>query len=167
MSNGCYDIKVETRGKRGKIMAEQIKSVKVNPSYETMEIAYRQKCGWEFVSTQEIYNKDTHLEGSVFGNTITSVTETTHYVKLTFKRDPNNVKSEILELERQIDNLYVPEYPNLMGTTAYLLCFCFLAGIGVIIPWSINKNRKRKYEEENNIYQNQLNELMTKLDQAQ
>ena len=42
-------------------MAEAIKSFKVHPDYASEEINYRQRFGWEFVSTQEIYNKDTHL----------------------------------------------------------------------------------------------------------
>ena len=148
-------------------MAEQIKSVKVHPDYETMEIEYRQKCGWEFVSTQEIYNKDTHMESSVFSNSVTSVTETTHYVKLTFKRDPNNVKKEIRDLESKIDSLYPPEEPFLYGCATYVVCFCFLAGIGVLIPYTVNKKRQRAYDEAYRLYREELNDLMNKLELAQ
>ena len=63
------------------------KSIEVSPSSEQETIDTYSKFGWALVSSQEIYNKDSHLESRAGGTY--SVTETTNYVKLLFNRDKN------------------------------------------------------------------------------
>ena len=104
-------------------MAKEIKSFTCHPDYEQEVIDFRRKVGWEFISTQEIYNKDTHMEGGFFTNTITSITETTHYVKITFQRDRDKVNPELLSLERQIDDSHAPKEPRTWGGLALALGF--------------------------------------------
>ncbi len=61
------------------------KSIQVHPSDEQSMIEFMQKFGWSLLSTQEIKVKDSHLEQR--GDSIYSVTESEHYVKLAFSRD--------------------------------------------------------------------------------
>lgn len=147
-------------------MAKEIKSFKCHPDYEQAEIEFRQKVGWEFVSTQEIYNKDTHMESSIFSDTITSVTETTHYVKLTFQREPDKVNPELISLERKIDTLSPPPEPHLWGWIAIAigLCFYILPGVGLIY---LNKKKKEEYEEEKAVWSAEFDRLLARVDELQ
>lgn len=149
-----------------KTMAKEIKSFKCHPDYEQAEINFRQKVGWEFVSTQEIYNKDTHMESSVFSDTITSVTETTHYVKLTFQREPDKVNPELISLERKIDTLSPPEEPYYWGWIAIgigLCCF-ILPGVGLIY---LNKMKRDSYKIEKKEWSDEFDRLMARVDELQ
>lgn len=145
-------------------MAKEIKSFKVTPSAEHQEIEFRQKCGWEFVSTQEIYNQDTHLESSIFSDTITSVTETTHYVKLTFQRERENVRPEILQLEEEIDNSYPPSEPKLWGGIALFVGFITYIIPGVLMMRS-NKRKKEDYEIRYDRWKNEFEGMLARLDE--
>lgn len=71
----------------GKSMARmESKSVRVAPAAEQITIDRYQKFGWVLLGSQEVFNRDSHLEEGAPG-TINSVTETTHFVKLVFQRD--------------------------------------------------------------------------------
>ena len=147
-------------------MAKEVKSIKVHPDYESEEIEFRQKFGWEFVSTQEIYNKDTHMESSLFSDTITSVTETVHYVKLTFQRDRSTVNPKLLDLEREIDNLSPPAEPHQFGFLSM-----YLGLITCIVPYffmrSHNKKQMKMYTQARTYYEDTLHSLLKQVDALQ
>lgn len=147
-------------------MAKEIKSFKCNPQYEQQEIEFRQKCGWEFVSTQEIYNQDTHLESSVFSSYVTSVTETTHYVKLTFQRERESVDSEILELEQKIDNSNPPCEPKTWSGLFILGGFVIYIIPGILMLVS-NKKKKEDYQRRYAAWSDELDDLFAQLDRLQ
>lgn len=147
-------------------MAKEIRSFKCTPQAEHQEIEFRQKCGWEFVSTQEIYNQDTHLESSIFSDSITSVTKTTHYVKLTFQRERENVKPEILDLEQRIDNSYPPSQPRLWSGLWILFGFCAYIIPGILML-STNKKRKEQYQREYDAWSDEFDRMLRELDALQ
>lgn len=66
-------------------MAKEIKTLTVAPNEDAQTIYNLQCFGWTLLSSQEVYNKDSHLE--LWGKNTYSVIQTTHYVKLTFERD--------------------------------------------------------------------------------
>lgn len=85
--------------RRSEEMAKEIKTINVAPANEERTIRSFLAFGWTLRGNQEVYNKDSHNE--TWGNTRYSVTETTHYVKLTFERDPALIKNfqQICQLE--------------------------------------------------------------------
>ena len=145
-------------------MAKETKSVKVHPDYEAECIAFEQRFGWELFNTQEVYNKDTHLENSFFTDTITSVTETTHYVKLTFQRETEKVSTELKQLERDFDNLTYPEEPRYWSKLFILGGFMIYVIPGIVMICT-NKRKRENYEAEIANYNNRHAELMGRLDQ--
>ncbi len=79
------------------------KSITCIPAQENSTIEKYQRFGWMLESSQEIYNKDSHVEGNY------SVTETTNYVKLVFKRDKDMpYYNEIVSLENKYDTVSLP-----------------------------------------------------------
>jgi hypothetical protein len=83
------------------------KSIQVHPNDEQSMIEFMQKFGWNLLSTQEIKTKDSHLEQR--GDSIYSVTESEHYVKLAFSRDLDMPHlKEIKEIENEYLNLPNP-----------------------------------------------------------
>ena len=80
------------------------KSISVAPKYEQETIEIHNRFGWLLVSTQEIYNQDSHIERR--GDSLYNVTETENYVKLMFTRDkdmPNY--NEIVSVEQKYYSL--------------------------------------------------------------
>jgi len=116
-------------------MGKETKFIEVNPSSVERTIEKWGWFGWEIMGApQEIYNKDSHLEGR--GDSIYNVTETTHYVKITFQREktmPNY--DELCKLEHEFDNppkrLSLPAKPKRFGVIFGLLGFVPLI-IGLI-----------------------------------
>ena len=82
------------------------------------------------------------MEGGFFTNTITSITETTHYVKITFQRDRDKVNPELLSLERQIDDSHAPKEPRTWGGLALAL------GFGMWILPGIFRSEERRVGKE-------------------
>lgn len=80
-------------------MAKEIKTLTVQPNEDAQTIQNMQCFGWTLLSSQEVYNKDSHLEW--WGKNTYSVTQTTHYVKLTFERDRAKIANyaQIRQLE--------------------------------------------------------------------
>ena len=106
---------------------KEFKSFSVLPSEEEDTIKLWQTFGWELVGApQEIYNKDSNLERK--GDDIYSVTTTTHYIKLTFERDPERKNDdELKSLETQYYDLKDPYYPYnkpkiFFGTLITIIC---------------------------------------------
>ena len=92
------------------------KSITCKPYEENDTIHKFEKFGWTLESSQEVYNKDSHVEGR-FGKNY-SVTETTNYVKLVFSRDKDMpYYEEITKLETEYDGI-VAEEPSKAGKTA-------------------------------------------------
>ncbi len=102
------------------------KSFQVHPNDEQEQINLMQQFHWNLLNSQEIKTKDSHLESR--GDDIVSVTETEHYVKLTFSREldlPN--LNEIKRLEQQFFSLPTPIYPKLFPGGFILLLFWWYA----------------------------------------
>ena len=80
-------------------MAKEIKTLTVKPNEDAQTIQNLQCFGWTLLSSQEVYNKDSHLEA--WGKNTYSVTQTTHYVKLIFEWDTSKIinYSQIRRLE--------------------------------------------------------------------
>lgn len=93
-------------------MAKETKFIDVHPKSVESTIEMWLMFGWEMIGApQEIYNKDSHLEKR--GDTIHSVTETTHYVKITFQRDDKMPHyNELANLEKRYYSLpdHIPQY---------------------------------------------------------
>lgn len=89
-------------------MAKESKSISVLPSEEQSTIQVYQTFGWELQSSQEIFNRDSHLEKDNNGD-INSVTTTTNYVKLVFCRN-TEMKNyhQLVDLERRYNNISFP-----------------------------------------------------------
>lgn len=90
-------------------MAKEIKTLTVKPNEDAQTIQNLQCFGWTLLSSQEVYNKDSHLEA--WGKNTYSVTQTTHYVKLTFERD--RAKLVNYAQIRQLEDAYMAvPYPK-------------------------------------------------------
>lgn len=108
-------------------------SFQVHPNDEQEQINLMQRFHWSLLNSQEIKTVDSHMEQR--GDDIYSVTNSEHYVKLTFSREldlPNLGK--IKQLEQQFFALPVPKYPKLFPGTIWLYLFLTLFwGAGVVI----------------------------------
>lgn len=93
-------------------MPKDIKTVNVPMSREAETIRAYQSFGWVLLNNQEIFVKDSHLKRGTFDGKLYSVTETTHYAKLTFERDPATLKN--YARIRSLENAYhsVPKPPK-------------------------------------------------------
>lgn len=101
-------------------MAKEIKTVKVSTAMEEQTIYAYQVFGWKLLNNQEIYSKDSHLHNGW------SVTETVHYVKLTFEREAANTKQfyEIKRLENAYHQVAGPgKKPSVLGLAEALAVF--------------------------------------------
>jgi hypothetical protein len=129
-------------------------SVQVSPLEENETIRTYEMFGWELVSSQTIDNKDSHLK--TIGDTLYSVTESTNYVKLVFRRNVNmpNYK-KIVQLEEDYDLSYPPEEPSkpsigfLVGG---VLLIYFGIGIPMIIYYVVKYIKYKKSYEEYLVY---------------
>jgi hypothetical protein len=134
---------------------KETKSFNVSPYEENDEIRIRSDFGWEFQSSQEIFNKDSGLERR--GDTIYSVTTTTNYVKLVFQRDtdiPN--LSEIKKLEQEFDSLpshvYDKYVPSLDLLWFLLLVFLPLISWIFFIYLRVKNKKHNKFAKKTNEY---------------
>ena len=159
------------------------KSIEVSPKEEQSTIDTFGKFGWSLVSSQEIFNKDSHLERR--GDTIQNVTETTNYVKLVFNRDKDMpYYDKVTELENSyyatlsrkpfyakksiwwlvVLTIVIPVFvvaplvDNLPEILGYILFFAAIAlGIFLIIV------RKKKDKENEAVYDTQYAEWQKEL----
>jgi len=108
-------------------------SFQVHPNDEQEQINLMQKFHWSLLNSQDIKTVDSHLEQR--GGDIYSVTNSEHYVKLTFSREldlPN--LSEIKRLEQSFFGLPVPKYPKLFPGNIWLyLVLSLFYGAGIVI----------------------------------
>lgn len=93
-------------------MAKEFKTLNVTTENEERTIRVFQSFGWTLKNNQEIYVKDSHSE--VWGNQRYSVTETTHYVKLSFERDGSKLKyyQQLCQLEKAFYAIPEPKKPQ-------------------------------------------------------
>ncbi|MBE6550718.1 MAG: zinc ribbon domain-containing protein [Ruminococcaceae bacterium] len=131
----------------------------VSPDLENITIDVYESFGWELRSSQTVDNKDTHLENR-FG-TIYSVTESTNYVKLTFRRNKALPRiNELRELEDEYQSYESPRAPDspnpllLIGGILLLCTLTLFSGLGAIgiILLVIYFVKKFKYEKELKVY---------------
>ena len=111
-------------------MAKEFKTLNVTTANEERTIRVFQTFGWTLKNNQEIYVKDSHSE--VRGNQRYSVTETTHYVKLSFERDGSKLKyfSQLRQLENAFYAISEPQKPrqmDMVGMKAGYILFGFVA----------------------------------------
>lgn len=147
---------------------KETKTQTIAPGTEEQVINLWRSFGWELVGApQEIYNKDSHEE--LRGDDVYSVTETTHYVKVTFERDTGRQNYEELKsLEAQyyaIKEPYLPYAPRFITLLWIILIvggfFLFvIPGIILLILHIIlyiKKNKQWKIDFEN--YQTKLSDV--------
>ncbi len=133
-------------------MAKQTKSLTCHPSAESDIIEIWQAFGWELFNTQEVFSKDTHFEEGWTSGSINSVTETTHYVKLTFQRDPANVPhyAELKKLEDEFNSVPDPG-PMPEGASIFHIfigfMLCTIPGVYLLIKTISAKAAKPKWEQ--------------------
>jgi hypothetical protein len=110
-------------------MAKEFKTLNVAPGGENEAIEFWQHFGWELMGApQEIYNKSSHLEKD--GDKINSVTETTHYIKLSFQRDTAmNHYSELASLQREYESIPDASAPP----KRFGMLFLILMGISLLM----------------------------------
>ena len=83
-------------------MAKETKTVEVGPDYADDAVNTWAVFGWEFHSRQTIKNKSSKLENR--GGSLYQVTESEHYVELTFQRDTSIPHyAELNALQKQYD----------------------------------------------------------------
>jgi len=92
-------------------MAKEHMNKQVHPDYVDEVINTYQSFGWElFGPPQEVYNKSSHLERS--GDSINSVTETTHYFRINFQREKTMKNySELSQLQKSYEAIPDIPYP--------------------------------------------------------
>ena len=108
-------------------------SFQVHPNDEQEQINLMQNFHWSLLNSQEIKTVDSHLERR--GDDIYSVTNSEHYVKLTFSRELDQPNlNEIKRLEEVFFGLPVPKYPKLFPGTIWLyLVLSLVYGAGIVI----------------------------------
>jgi len=87
-------------------MAKDTKTISVHPNNEVSAISFFQNFGWELFGNQEVKTSSSHLKESMWTGDIVQVTETSHYIKLTFQREksmPNY--SRLVQLENEYDSV--------------------------------------------------------------
>lgn len=113
-------------------MAKEIKTFTVHPSQEARTIRAYQCFGWTLLNNQEVYSKDSHLEA--WGKKTYSVTQTTHYVKLTFERDPAHLPN-YAQL-RQLESAYYA-VPHPGKKPFFVLPKAFYIGMGIYVGFIV------------------------------
>lgn len=106
-------------------MAKDTKTISVHPNNEVSAISFFQNFGWELFGNQEVKTSSSHLKESMWTGDIVQVTETSHYIKLTFQREksmPNY--SRLVQLENEynlVTSPTKPTKPSLMMTIIMLV----------------------------------------------
>lgn len=102
-------------------------SFQVHPAHEQEQIDLMQKFRWSLLGTQEVRTSDSHLETrtNIFGEKeLLSVTESAHYVKLSFSRDLGDPGlPAVKKLEQEFFALPRADRPSLFPGTILLWLF--------------------------------------------
>lgn len=124
---------------------KETKSMQIAPSEEQYMIAAYQAFGWELLSSQEIKTKDSHMERS--GDTIYSVTESEHYIKLTFTRDDRMPYYADLKREQmKFETAYTSMEPVNFNMVTALICLVLL--VFPLVLYIMNNNKKKQRNAE-------------------
>ena len=108
-------------------------SFQVHPNDRQEQINQMQEFHWSLLSAQDVKTVDNHMEKR--GGDIYSVTNSEHYVVLTFSRplDLPNL-NEVKRIEQSFYGLPVPQYPKLFPGTIWLyLVLTLFYGAGLVI----------------------------------
>lgn len=124
---------------------KETKSVSVDPRHEQTQIDLWADFGWTLLSSQEIFSRESHLEGE--GDNINSVTTTTNYVKLVFQRDTEmkNYK-EIRQIEKEFDAQNEVRLPGPNFSFGWFILSCMF-GLGIVLFILLkiaNKDKKKQ-----------------------
>jgi len=161
--NNASQVQTQQTNRQSAVQKWESTSVKVSPIEEEETIQTYEMFGWELVSSQTVDNTDSHLENHM--GTLYSVTQSTNYVKLVFKRDKNKPNyNRIVELEQEYDFSNPPDPPVqpglvLPGIGLFLLVlglysykFFLIWSIPFIavfvIKWMKYKNKNEEYQEQ-------------------
>ena len=162
-------------------MAKETKSLTVSPEEEQNTIELYELFGWELQSSQEVFNKDSHLERS--GDEIRNVTTTTNHVKLVFTREKTmDNYFEISQLENEFHSVRFPLEPkgSKLKILGGFLCLFGLSGIvgGAIlvaipvfalavvcfvIAAKKNKEKREVYQKAYNVAVEKRQEILSKV----
>ena len=116
-------------------MAKETKSISVHPHKEQETINQYEAFGWEVQSSQEIFNRDSHLERS--GNQISSVTTTTNYIKLVFSRETTMRNyDKLTKLEARFNSVKFP-YRESAKLWFILAGIAGFLGLITLVTWFI------------------------------
>lgn len=155
-------------------MAQETKSITVSPSDEQGTIELHETFGWQLKSSQEIFNKDSHLENRSDG--VYNVTSTTNYVKLVFCREktmPNYDKLVKLENDYSLTTLPIKPSGKILFILGGILVVGGIAslpfglaygipGIGLIVWGFISRNKKmKKYYADKSAVMNKRKEIIS------
>jgi len=134
IEEGHESCRIQYNEKRVMKMARmETKVLTVAPNDVNGTIETVQRFGWTVIGTQEIYNKDSHLEKK--NGELVSVTETTNFSKITLQRDRDmDYYDEICALENRYYALPIPKL-NVGGKfLKFVAIISFIvAGISLIV----------------------------------
>lgn len=133
----------------------ETKTRRVHPDNEQSTISAMETFFWEVQNAQHVKTKDTHDE--LRGDTLYSVTETEHFVALTFRRDLDDPRArQARALEAKFDEIEasLPAIPKKEGLgCALVVCVLLTAffGLGILIalfwiPGILAKNARIEAE---------------------
>ena len=108
-------------------------SFQVHPNDEQDQINLMQEFFWNLLNSQEVKTVESHEE--VRGDSVYNVTNTEHYVKLTFHRDLSTPHlAEIKDLENQYNALPHPKFPTLFpGGWVWWAIATLFYGLGAVL----------------------------------
>lgn len=120
-------------------MAKEFKTINVSTANEERTVRAFQGFGWTLKGNQVVHNRDSHLEA--VGNTLYSVTQTIHYVKLSFERDGSKLKyyQQLRQLEDMFWSVPEPKKPDKKWANFYIIMYAIFglfAFLMFIIPVS-------------------------------
>jgi len=120
-------------------------SVQVSPELENNIIEEFESFGWELKSSQTIDTKNTHLESKF--DALYSVTESTNYIKLVFRRNKNIKNYEkIKNLEYSFNNMYIRQQPK-APSIGWIICAILFFPLSTIPFIAIYLFKKKKYKD--------------------
>lgn len=110
-------------------MAKEIKTLNVSTENEERTIRAFQGFGWTLLGNQEVYVKDSHLDHGY------SITETTHYVKLTFERDGSKLKyyQQLRQLEDMFWSVQEPKKPDIKWKKMFVSMYAIFGAFALIM----------------------------------
>ena len=108
----------------------ETKTKSVHPSEEATAIDFMQNFGWELKNNQEVYNKNTRYQDDFWSDDIVAVTETEHYIKLTFQRDQLMPQYDnLVKLESLYNASSFSAKPKRLGWWMFVIGFLLIFGI--------------------------------------